>query len=185
MGSVSTRTADYLRTWFDDVNQPAAYVEGCENAPRWLDDPDGDATAFRDELAALVRDSSYPPDEWESQWTTNEWLRGLWFDAFGPEPPPGDPFPVSPDDWGHSRLTPYLLLGVRGDASTSSPGAAAWLDRRGLSFADVEDAKAARRAGAPGLRPEPPGWADHLRQRTAAGARPADPHDDSAPAGDG
>ncbi|HEY9407993.1 MAG TPA: hypothetical protein VIP77_00300 [Jiangellaceae bacterium] len=178
----TTNFEQYLRTWFDEVNVSDAYVEASENAATWVvGEADGTTAEFRDELAAHIRDSSYPPDEYESQWTTDEWLRGIWYDAFGPEAPPGDPFVVPAEAWGRTRISWYMLLAVRRDAADSSPGASEWLRVRGLDFADIDRAKAARRAGTAGPRPEPPGWFDRLQRLTDEGYRMAQPGDHGSP----
>ncbi|HEY9407991.1 MAG TPA: hypothetical protein VIP77_00290 [Jiangellaceae bacterium] len=173
----STNFRRYLGSWFDDEFVPEAYVEGCENAPTWLDaGPDRDGIrAFRDELAAHIRDASFPPASPESQWTSDEWLRNIWYDAFGPQAPPGDPFPVPDDLWGHARLTPYMLHAVDEGPADSSPGAAAWLERRGLTFVTVQRAIMQPAHHTENVRAAPKGWHDHLRQLTDQGLRDAKP----------
>lgn len=176
----STTFGRFLTTWFDPIRVPRSYVEGCELAPAWRTDPSSPVHAFRVELAAHVRDSSYPPPEDESQWSSDEVLRGLWYDVFGAEPVPDDPFPVPPEAWGRDRVSWYLLLGVGADKYYSSPGAPAWLAARGLSFESVAAVKELRRAGGAQPRPAPQNWAEHLDALSRAGRRKARA-DDSAP----
>lgn len=165
----------YLRTWFDDLQMPDAYVEACEKLPGWLaDEADTTIAPFRDELAAHLRDSSFPPAEDETQWSSDEWLRRLWYDTFGPEAPPEDPFPLPARDWGHTTVTTYMIYAVGSGPEDSSPGAAAWLKRRGLTHDDVRAAKEAVRSGTAPWRAEPPEWQDHLDRLVADGRRPAD-----------
>ncbi|WP_201777959.1 hypothetical protein, partial [Jiangella alkaliphila] len=84
------------------------YMEACEQVPEWLESNFNDLRGFRDELAAHIRDSSVGPFPSETQWTTDEILRDLWFDVFGAEPPPGDPYPVARERWGRYRMTTYM-----------------------------------------------------------------------------
>lgn len=158
----------WLSTWFGDVSQDVAgYLEGCEKAPAWLEENRDGFRVFRDELALHIRDSSYPPLRNSSQWSTDEWLRDLWFDVFGAETPAEDPYPVPADDWGGARLTTYMLHAVDEDEEGSSDGAAAWLAARGLTAKGVHDAI----SGPLQRRPEPGDYADHLRRATEAGLR--------------
>ncbi len=158
----------WLGTWFGDVSQDVAgYVEACEKAPAWLDENRDHFRTFRDELAVHIRESSYPPLPNLSQWATDEWLRDLWYDAFGPATPPEDPYPVPAADWGTTRLTTYMLHAVDEDEEGSSDGAAAWLAARGLTAEGVYDAI----SGDTVRRPEPDDYADRLARLTAAGLR--------------
>lgn len=85
------------------------YQEACNNVPARLETNFHDIRGFRDELAAHIRDSSFGPLPSETQWNTDEILRDLWFDVFGAEPPPGDPYPVPRDRWGRHRMTTYIV----------------------------------------------------------------------------
>ncbi|WP_053204586.1 hypothetical protein [Jiangella muralis] len=164
--------ARYIGTWFDTTDSADMYVEACERAPQRLaEDADGSFRAIRDELAVHVRDSSYPPLPNSSQWATDEWLRDLWYDVFGPEAPPGDPYPVPAGDWGTTRLTTYMLHAVDEDEEGSSAGAAAWLAARALTARGVYDAISAETV----RRPEPDGYADRLRRLADAGLREQQP----------
>ena len=155
--------------WFSDTSQePATYIDGCERVPGWLAEGNRDFLAFRDELATHIRESSYPPLPNSSQWTTDEWLRSIWYDVFGPDAPPGDPYPVDAEDWGRIRLTPYMLHAVDEDDEGGSDGAADWLARRGLTAAGVYNAPAGTMVN---FRPEPADYAEHLRRATEAGLR--------------
>lgn len=178
MKPISENFKDYFSTGFGmSEYEPEFYIEACEEAPEMLaDDEDGDYHAFRDELAAHIRDSSYPPTSAiDSQWMTDEWLRNIWYDAFGPEPPPGDPFPVPAEDWGHRRLTDYMLHAVNRSPEHSSPGAPAWLEARGLTFADISAAIRLSATQSVGFRSAPDGWFDHLREVTRRGLREPQP----------
>ena len=158
----------WLGTWFGDVSQDVAgYIEGCEKAPTWLAENRDDFRAFRDELAVHIRESSYPPLPNSSQWMTDEWLRDLWYDTFGPDAPPGDPFPVPAEAWGTTRLTIYMLHAVDEDEEDGSDGASEWLAARGLDAKAVYDAIST----ATQRRPEPADYAEHLRRATEAGLR--------------
>ncbi|SEF12435.1 hypothetical protein [Jiangella alba] len=162
--------ARYIGTWFDTTDSADLYIEACERAPKRLaEDADGSFHAIRDEFAAHIRDSSNPPMRGSSQWATDEWYRSVWYDLFGPEAPPGDPYPVPADQWGRERLTDYMLHAVDEDEEGSSEGAAAWLAARGLTAQGVYDAI----SGETVRRPEPEGYADHLRRLTEAGLREA------------
>ncbi|TDD70988.1 hypothetical protein E1262_07620 [Jiangella aurantiaca] len=157
---------------------PESYVEACEEVPELLaDDEDGSYRAFRDELAQHIRDSSYPPHRTaDSQWITDEWLRNVWYDAFGPEPPPGDPFPVPREDWGHRRRTPFMLYAIHQTPERSSPGAPAWLAARGLTFDDVNAGVGISLTGQPAsVRPAPEGWLERLHDLTERGLRAEQP----------
>lgn len=156
---------------------PDFYIEACEEAPEMLaDDGDGTYHAFRDEFAAHIRDSSFSPLPRTSQWITDEWLRNIWYDAFGPEPPPGDPYPVPAQDWGRRRLTRYMLHAVNRTPELSSPGAAAWLEARGLTFDDIEaGVEWSATAQSASYRPAPEGWLERLHDLTARGLREEQP----------
>ena len=165
----------FLHSWFGLDTEPDLYIEACESMDAWLTRGDDRIPGYRDELAAHLRDSSYPPLPHTSQWETDEWLRDTWYDAFGPEPTPGDAYPVPAADWGHVRLTPYMLHAVDEDPEQSSDGAPAWLERRGLTPADVDAAVSLPADQAPHLRPAPDDWFDHLRRLTDDGRRDALP----------
>ncbi|PZF85018.1 hypothetical protein [Jiangella anatolica] len=156
----------WIGNWFDDSGDPDGYVEGCNRAPEWLDDPDQRESllAFRDELAAHIRDSSLQSLAGsEPQWNNDEWHRNLYYDLFGPEAPPGDPYPVPPEDWGHRRQTPYLFwLPKRADRLSEANRA--WLAKRGLTHEDRGDHH---------RRPEPPDYQQRLERLTREGARQA------------
>lgn len=161
----------WLSSWFgDDMNDPDGYLEGCEQAPIWAAESGerGDSfRAFRTDLAAAIRDSSVRAlTAGEPQWNHDEWLRNLYYDLFGPEPPPGDPYPVPPDAWGRERTSPYLDMAVGADAERSHPGAPAWLAKRGLTYADREGNH---------RRPEPADYQERLERLTREGARKAQP----------
>ena len=160
----------------DDL--PEFYIEACEEAPRMLaDDDDGSYHAFRDEFATHIRDSSYEPwSDGDSQWITDEWLRNIWYDAFGPEPPDGDPYPVPADEWARRRLTPYMLYAVNRNPELSSPGAAAWLEARGLTHDDVAAGiEYSATAQSVSFRPAPEGWLERLHDLTERGLRTEQP----------
>lgn len=158
----------WLANWFgDDDSDPDSYIEGCELAPTWLDDPhQGESfRAFRDELAVHIRDSSLRPlGEQEPQWNQDEWLRNLFYDLFGPDTPPEDPYPVPADDWGHERRTPYLLQAVGPDPERNGAATEAWLAKRGLTHEDRDGSH--RRA-------EPADYQERLERLTREGARRA------------
>ncbi|PSL01552.1 hypothetical protein CLV30_11340 [Haloactinopolyspora alba] len=161
----------WVGNWFDDQGDPETYVEGCDTAPEWLADDTDDFRSFRDELAAHIRDSSHKPLAGnEPQWINDEWLRNLHYDLFGPEPPPGDAYPVAPERWGRARWTPYLLHNVGRSDETSGEGAPAWLRARGLTYADIDSAPDSEH-----FRPEPDGYQERLERLTREGARPAHP----------
>lgn len=158
----------WVGNWFDDRGDPETYVEGCDTAPEWLaEDTDG-FRAFRDELAAHIRDSSHKPLRGnEPQWVNDEWLRNLYSDLFGPEPPPEDPYPVPAEDWSQRRWTPYMLYGVGRSEELLSDSARAWLAARGLTINDVN--KGSHR------RAEPDDYQERLERLTREGARPSHP----------
>ncbi|TDC53090.1 hypothetical protein E1212_06635 [Jiangella ureilytica] len=158
-------------------NLPEFYIEACEEVAEMLaDDEDGSYHAFRDEFAAHIRDSSFSPLPRTSQWITDEWLRNVWYDAFGPEPPPEDPYPVPTQDWGRRRLTRYMLHAVNQTPEVSSPGAPAWLAARGLTFADVAaGVEWSATAQSVSFRPAPEGWLERLHDLTARGLRAEQP----------
>jgi hypothetical protein len=146
------------------------YMEACENVPEWLARNFKDIRGFREELAAHIRDSSVGPFPSETQWTTDEILRDLWFDVFGAEPPPGDPYPVPRERWGRYRMTTYMEDIPTKDTSRVSEAARRWLAARGIEF---EDLAAYNEPGAEVdySRPEPAGFRDRLAELTAAGRR--------------
>ena len=146
------------------------YMEECENVPEWLESNFHDIRGFRDELAAHIRDSSVGPFAYETQWGTDESLRNLWFDVFGAEPPPGDPYPVPQDRWGRHRMTTYMRDLPAADRSRLPESTLRWLAARGVTF---EDLAAYREPGTDReySRPEPPGFRKRLDELTAAGRR--------------
>lgn len=161
-------------------HEPEVYIEACEEVPEMLADDDGDYHAFRDELAVHIRDSSFPPaSSGDTQWMTNEWLRNVWYDAFGPVAPPGDPFPVPQGDWGHSRLTDYMIHAIRKQPEMCSPGAPAWLEARRLTIAHIGAAVKLSATQSVGFRSAPEGWLEHLKDLTDRGLR--DPHPGELP----
>ncbi len=158
----------WIGNWFDDRGDPEGYVEGCDLVSEWLADPETAPrfTAFKDELAAHIRDSSHKALAGdEPQWINDEWLRNLHYDLFGPEPPAEDPYPVAPEEWGRARWTPYMMYNVGRSDDTSGEGASAWLQTRGLRYADL-NLKYHRRS-------EPDGYHERLERLTREGARPA------------
>lgn len=157
----------FLGGWFSAETDLKLYIEACERVPAWLAENNQGLIGFRDELATHIRDSSYPPRPNSSQWATDEWLRDLWFDAFGPEPAPGDPYPVPADHWGRVRLTDYMLHAVDEDEEGGSDGARVWLAARGLTAQGVYDAI----SGDTVRRPEPADYADRLVRLSEAGLR--------------
>ncbi len=158
-------------------DEPAIYVEVCEEMPEKLaNDPNGRYQDFKDEFAAHIRDASFPPtSEGDTQWMTNEWLRDVWYDAFGPETPPGDPFPVPPEHWGHLRQTDYMIYAVKETAERSISGAAAWLEQRGLTNADVRNGVLKPPEECTNFRSAPDGWLEHLKDLTDRGLREPQP----------
>lgn len=158
-------------------HEPGLYVEACEDVPEMLaDDDDGDYRVFRDEFAAHIRHSSFPPaSPADSQWITDEWLRDIWYDAFGPEPPPGDPYPVPAEHWGHLRQTDYMIYAVKETPERSSPGAAAWLERRGLTNAEVRAGILRPAEECINFRPAPEGWLERLHDLVERGLREEQP----------
>jgi len=164
----------------DDV--PSIYVECIEESPAKLARGDERYLQFKEEFAAHIRDSSFPPPyEGDTQWMTDEWLRNIWYDAFGPEPLPGDPFPVPHKDWGRRRLADYMIYAVNETPEFNSPGAPAWLEARGLTFADVNAAVELSATQSVGFRSAPEGWLEHLKQLTDRGLR--EPQPGELPAG--
>lgn len=167
----TTRNYDrILGNWFTGVDSyPDSYTEGCESVSEWESDPkykDGFA-AFKEELAAHIRDSSDTPmSKREKQWLNDEWLRNLWYDLFGPEPVPGDPYLVPAEDWGHPRETPYLEYAVGENDDDATEGERAWLAQRGLTHAEIHRSYS--------WRPKPPAdYAERLARLTAKGKRTA------------
>lgn len=158
-------------------HEPDFYIEACEEVPEMLaDDEDGDYHAFRDEFAGHIRESSFtPPTSGDTQWMTDEWLRDIWYDAFGPEPPPGDPFPVPSEDWGHRRLTDYMLHAINKSPEHSSAGAPVWLAARGLTFADISAGVGLSATQSVGFRSAPDGWFEHIKDVTRRGLRQPQP----------
>ncbi|MBB5789911.1 hypothetical protein [Jiangella mangrovi] len=146
------------------------YVEACDNVPAWLDSNHENIRGFRDELAGHIRDSSVGPFPSETQWTTDEYLRNLWFDVFGAEPPQDDPYPVPRERWGRHRMTTYMRDIPYRHPERVRPEALTWLEARGVT---IEDLAAYREPGAEVeySRPEPPGFRDRLAELTAAGKR--------------
>lgn len=161
----------WLGTWFGNPHtDPERYVAGVDKAASWADDPS--FTTFRDELAAHIRESSFPVGTGsDRQWTAEEELRDVYYDVFGPEPAPGDPYPVDRETWGRHRLTAYMLDGIGTDEATASDGAARWLAARGLTLDAIvagHDDPASTE-----YRPEPAGYQAHLDRLTRAGRREA------------
>ena len=166
--------ARYIGTWFDTTDSADMYIEACERAPKRLaEDADGSFHAIRDEFAAHIRDSSNPPLYGSTQWVTDEWYRSIWYDVFGPEAPPGDPYPVPAEDWGSALVTTYMIYTVDDDGEAGSDGTPEWLAVRGLIGTDVYDAISSAML----RRPEPDDYADHLRRATEAGLREDLPSD--------
>ncbi|TDD97247.1 hypothetical protein [Jiangella asiatica] len=157
--------------------EPDLYVEAVEEVLKTLaDDETGGYQVLRDEFAAHIRESSFPPSSsLDSQWTTDEWLRDVWYDAFGPEPPPGDPYPVPTEHWGHLRQTDYMIYAVKDTPEHSSPGAAAWLERRGLTFGEVRAGVLRPAAECINVRPAPEGWFERLHDLVERGLREEQP----------
>lgn len=163
-----------------DSQEPDIYVSACERAVEMLATGSENYRAFRDEFAAHIHDSSFTPLPNSSQWITDEWLRDIWYDAFGPEPPPSDPYPVPQEDWGHTRMTDYMLHAVNGTPEFSSPGASAWLEARGLTFADIDAAVDLSATRSLAFRQTPPeGYFERLKDLTDRGLR--EPHPDDMP----
>lgn len=148
------------------------YYDACDQVPEWLETNHDNIRQFRDELAAHICDSSIGPYPSETQWTTDEILRDQWFDIFGPEPSPGDPYPVPRERWARRRMTTYMR-----DIPWREPGLSLvpektqqWLAARGITF---DDLAAYREPGAEieFSRPEPPGYRERLAELTAQGRR--------------
>lgn len=177
-----SKTFHHMFGWFglaDD--EPALYIEAVEEAAaRLADDPSGNYHVFKDEFAVHIRESSFPPARVvDSQWMTDEWLRDVWYDAFGPESPPGDPYPVPAEHWGTLRQTDYMIYAVKEIPERSSPGAAAWLERRGLTFSEVHEGVLRPPAECLNFRSAPDGWLEHLHDLTARGLRAPQPGEQS------
>lgn len=169
----------WVGNWFSN-DDPETYIEGCETAPEWLAEDTDSFRAFRDELAAHIRDSSHKPLAGdEPQWINDEWLRNLHYDLFGPQPPPDDPYPVAPERWGRIRWTPYTLYGVGRSEELLSDEARAWLTARGLTMSDIDSGP-----GFEHFRHEPDDYQQRLERLTREGARPSHPdepwHTDNA-----
>ena len=169
MTEVTENVRQWLGSWFgDDDSDPDGYVEGCDLAPGWENDPELAESfgRFRDELAAHIRDSSLRSLAGsEPQWNHDEWLRNLYYDLFGPDAPPEDPYPVPADDWGRTRYTPYLFWMTK-VADRLSEANKAWLAKRGLTH-DQRDGSH--------RRPEPADYQERLERLTREGARQAQP----------
>lgn len=146
------------------------YQEACDNVPAWLESNFNDLRGFRDELAAHICDSSVGPFPSETQWGTDEILRDLWFDVFGPDPAPDDPYPVPRERWGRHRTTTYMRDIPTKDTSRVPESTRQWLADRSITF---EDLAAYREPGADVdySRPEPPGFRERLAELTTAGKR--------------
>ncbi|PZF81779.1 hypothetical protein [Jiangella anatolica] len=146
------------------------YMEACETVPEWLESNFNDLQGFRDELAAHIRDSSAGPASYETQWGTDERMRNLWFDVFGAEPPPGDPYPVPRERWGRHRMTTYMRDLQPSHLSRLREATRQWLEARGIT---AEDLAAYHEPGAEReySRPEPVGFRQRLAELTAAGRR--------------
>lgn len=156
-------------------HEPDLYVEACEAAAEKIAAGSSNYQAFREELAAHIRDSSFAPTPPDSQWINDEWLRNIWYDAFGPEAPSGDPYPVPAEHWGHLRQTDYMIHAVKDTPEFSSPGAPAWLEARGLTNAEVRAGVLKPPAECINFRPEPEGWRNHLKDLTDRGLRDPQP----------
>lgn len=168
---MTERTTNFRRwfgNWFAGVDSyPDGYTEGCETVAQWeVDSELGESfAAFKVELAAHIRDSSLRPvGTRETQWLNDEWLRNLWYDLFGPEPAPDDPYPVPAEEWGHPRHTPYIKYAVGESDDNATEGERAWLARRGLTHAEI-------RHGYSWRREAPADYAERLARLTAEGKR--------------
>ncbi|SDU48470.1 hypothetical protein [Jiangella alkaliphila] len=157
-------------------HEPDLYIQAIEDLRGMLaNDEGGHVHAFREEFAAHIRDSSFTPLPRSSQWMTDEWLRDIWYDAFGPEPAPGDAYPVPQEDWGHRRVTDYMLHAVNQTRELSSPSAPDWLEARGLTFDDIEAAVESSETRSVGFRSAPEGWLERLRDLVERGLREEQP----------
>lgn len=179
MISRSEHFLGWLGAWFDNTGEPQPYIDGCERVPKWLAEKNEGFLAFTDELAVHIRESSYPSRRNETQWSTDEWLRSIYYDIFGPADAPGDPYPVPPDRWGRVRFTSYMLHGVDDEPEWSSPGATAWLTQRGLTHEGVHGAYSLPRQPMQNVRPQPSDYIDHLERLTTAGLREPQPGEPS------
>lgn len=155
------------------------YREACETVPEWLESNFHDIRGFREELAAHIRDSSMGPYRADTQWGTDESMRDLWFDVFGAEPPPGDPYPVPAERWGRHRMTTYMEDLPYADLSRVREAVRQWLAARNLT---ADDLAAYHELGADReySRPEPPGFRQRLDKLTAAGRRSGPPEGEHA-----
>lgn len=154
--------------YIDEVSE--SYEWNCENARSWLESNRSDVRTFREELAAHIRDSSYAPNPALTQWMHDEHLRNLWFDLFGPEPPPGDPYPVPQERWGRHRMTNYMRdLPPERSGELHAP-IHDWLAARGVTFDDLA-AYHAPGAERDYSRPEPAGYRKRLAELAAEGRR--------------
>ena len=135
---------------------------------------------LRDDLARCIRSSSHRPLTLDTpQWANDEWMRDLWFDLFGPEPAPGDPYPVPRDDWGSIRWTSAMRTLATHDAHPGShlhAQTATWCRIRQLTPSQLMTTRGTDAdANLEHRRPEPTGYRDRLRRYVAEGTRPAVP----------
>lgn len=165
------------------VNDPDEYLRFCSVTAHLTETdamPDH-LVELRDTIAAHLRDSSHRPLGLDtSQWINDEWMRDLWFDVFGPEPVPDDPYPVPGDDWGSVRWTPFMHhLAAHGahDECDLDQAAATWFRThrvpRGHATPSADD---------PTYRPEPDGYHDRLDRLIHDGTRRAMPGEKQHPA---
>ncbi len=135
---------------------------------------------LRDDLARCIRSSSHRPLTLDTpQWANDEWMRDLWFDVFGPDPAPGDPYPVTRDDWGTTRWTPAMRALTTHDAPPGSQLHAqttTWCSARQLTPSQLKTARGTNTsADLKHHRPEPAGYRDRLKRYVAEGVRRAMP----------
>ncbi|WP_116948265.1 hypothetical protein [Jiangella endophytica] len=167
--------SENFRQWREEFSDGGGelldfYQDACNSVPQWLETDHDNIRAFRDELAAHIRDSSVGPFPSETQWGTDEILRDLWFDVFGAESPPGDPYPVPQDRWGRHRMTKYMRDIPTKDTSLVPDTTRRWLAERNITFeilAEYREPSAEREYS----RPEPAGFRKRLDELTAAGRR--------------